>query len=190
MKIIQKYLVVAMLFTMLIAMSACRKDPQGDALVSTEKVKTEQEKEQEKVRKQQAEEKKKLAEEEDKDYETLSEIQKAIWRIKKQGELEEKPLEVAESETIDYQIVGAIDGVKIKINGAYITIYQFDISDVESESYKKVLSVKKTRHMEVSGNKMRAAVRNGIIAIGFEDHPDKISIFGAISSTKGRLMHQ
>ena len=79
-----------------------------------------------------------------------------------------------------YQMIGAIDGCGIKINGNSVEIYKFDINDKGSKNILK--NIESTNTFTVLGMTFPAIVNGSFVLSSYNNHPDKDKIIESFSN--------
>jgi hypothetical protein len=90
--------------------------------------------------------------------------------------LKESGLDVGDVETKAYEMLGAVDGFGIAVEGETIELYQFDPNSDDEVSKKNLADGKSIGKMSAAGFSFPAKVNGNFALIGYDTHPKKDEI--------------
>lgn len=83
----------------------------------------------------------------------------------------EKNFTVSDKDTVFYQMLGAVDGCRIDLNGETVSIYKFDSKDSGGKTI--LANAKKTSTLSFMGMQMPVMVNGSFVIAEYESFPDK-----------------
>lgn len=98
-------------------------------------------------------------------------------------EFKNKGFEVGENEIIAFEMMGATNGNKYKINGELIEVYTYDESKLTTEG-KKQFEQAKNGSISMSGFNIEVSYINGFVLTRLSEHKDKDKIIEVVKNFK------
>lgn len=92
--------------------------------------------------------------------------------------------EVGEIKTKAYEMLGAVDGFGIVIDGSPVELYLFDPKTANDETKKNLEDARRIGKMSMSGISFPVVINGNVVLAGYEEHPKKDRIIEAFKAFK------
>ena len=112
----------------------------------------------------------------------VKEIKKAPLDVLK-DEFKKQGFEVGENETVAFEMLGATNGNKYKLNGELIEVYIYEEGKLTTEGKKQFEQVK-SGSISMSGINLKVDYINGFALTRLDDHKDKNKIIEVVKNIK------
>lgn len=93
-------------------------------------------------------------------------------------------LKVGDNEVVAYQMLGANNGYKFKIDGGLIEIYEYDLSNLATDG-KSFIDQAKKGSVSISGFNVPVKYNNGLMIDRYDEHSEKDKILKVFDDFKG-----
>jgi hypothetical protein len=97
---------------------------------------------------------------------------------------QEKGFKIGEKSSKAFDMIGAVNGFGVEINGHEIELYQYDLDKASEETKKNLESVRENGMMSMDGFSFPAILNGDILLVKYDEHPDGDKIAAAFKAYK------